>query len=255
MECTLERSTEVWYICNQCIAMVQNMLKSIVIILMIDNWCTQDCLPQDSRSKVLPMLQCTMCIPDICHFFTLTHFESWKFYTRKVRKFTTNLPKTVIFSFFWNFFTLSQKIYTHGVPGVPDKYQVWCCIISCVCCWAIVPMTMLVTWSALILPIWHWFQPMLTSLITGNVRLKNSSDVCLCFDTTPPHTYWHCTGMFVCWYISLSIVVCCKTPPVSKYAPHNPPACASYFVTKGRRHIQQLMCLDKPVILQKGQKS
>ena len=26
-------------------------------------------------------------------FFTLTHFESWKFYTRKVRKFTTNLPR------------------------------------------------------------------------------------------------------------------------------------------------------------------
>ena len=25
-------------------------------------------------------------------FFTLTHFESWKFYIRKVRKFTTNLP-------------------------------------------------------------------------------------------------------------------------------------------------------------------
>ena len=32
-------------------------------------------------------------IPDICHFFTLTHFESWKFYTQKVRKFTTNLPR------------------------------------------------------------------------------------------------------------------------------------------------------------------
>ena len=26
-------------------------------------------------------------------FFTLIHFESWKFYTRKVRKFTTNLPR------------------------------------------------------------------------------------------------------------------------------------------------------------------
>ena len=26
-------------------------------------------------------------------FFTFTHFESWKFYTRKVRKFTTNLPR------------------------------------------------------------------------------------------------------------------------------------------------------------------
>ena len=32
-------------------------------------------------------------IPDICHFFTLAHFEFWKFYTRKVRKFTTNLPR------------------------------------------------------------------------------------------------------------------------------------------------------------------
>ena len=58
---------------------------------------------------------------EVCHFFTLTHFESWKFYTRKVHKFTTYLPITVIFSFFWNLFTLSQKFYTHGVP---DKYQV-----------------------------------------------------------------------------------------------------------------------------------
>ena len=57
-------------------------------------------------------------------FFTLTHFESWKFYTWKLRKFTTYLPKTVIFALFWNIFTLSQKFYTHGVPGVPDKYQV-----------------------------------------------------------------------------------------------------------------------------------
>ena len=32
-------------------------------------------------------------IPDICLFFTLTHFESWKFYTRKVRKFMTNMPR------------------------------------------------------------------------------------------------------------------------------------------------------------------
>ena len=48
-------------------------------------------------------------IPDICHFFTLTHFESWKFYTRKVRKFTTYLPKTVIFSFFLEFFYTPPK--------------------------------------------------------------------------------------------------------------------------------------------------
>ena len=41
------------------------------------------------------------------------------------RKFMTYLPVTVIFLFFfWNFFTLSQNFYTHGVPGVPDKYQV-----------------------------------------------------------------------------------------------------------------------------------
>ena len=49
-------------------------------------------------------------IPDICHFFTLTHFDSWKFYTRKVRKFTTYLPKTVIFSFFLEFFYTQPKI-------------------------------------------------------------------------------------------------------------------------------------------------
>ena len=58
-------------------------------------------------------------------FFTRTHFKSWKFYTRKMRKFTTKLPKTVFFWFFWNFFTLSQKFYTHGVRSVRDKYQVW----------------------------------------------------------------------------------------------------------------------------------
>ena len=44
-------------------------------------------------------------------FFTLTHFESWKIYTRKVRKFTTNLPKTVIFCFFW-IFLHSAKYFT-----------------------------------------------------------------------------------------------------------------------------------------------
>ena len=58
-------------------------------------------------------------------FFTRTHFKSWKFYTRKMRKFTTKLPKTVFFWFFWNFFTLSQNFYTHGVRSVRDKYQVW----------------------------------------------------------------------------------------------------------------------------------
>ena len=63
-------------------------------------------------------------IPDICHFFTLTHFESWKFYIRKVRKFTTNGAQSSNFCFFLEFFTLSQKFYTHSVTGVPDKYQV-----------------------------------------------------------------------------------------------------------------------------------
>ena len=58
-------------------------------------------------------------------FFTLTHFESWKFYTRKVRKFTTNgAQSSNFFVFFLEFFTLSQKFYTHGVTGVTDKYQV-----------------------------------------------------------------------------------------------------------------------------------
>ena len=35
-------------------------------------------------------------IPEICHFFTHKHFESWKFYTRKVRKFTTKLPRNSV---------------------------------------------------------------------------------------------------------------------------------------------------------------
>ena len=42
----------------------------------------------------------TLLIPDICHLFTLTHFKSWKFYTRKVRKITTNLPKNSNFLVF-----------------------------------------------------------------------------------------------------------------------------------------------------------
>ena len=42
-----------------------------------------------------------------------------------MRKFTTKLPKTIFFLFFWNFFTLSQTFYTHGVRSVRDKYQVW----------------------------------------------------------------------------------------------------------------------------------
>ena len=41
-----------------------------------------------------------------------------------MRKFTTKMPKTVILSFFWKFFTLSQKFYTHGVRSVRDKYEV-----------------------------------------------------------------------------------------------------------------------------------
>ena len=45
-------------------------------------------------------------------FFTLTHFESWKFYTRKVRKFTTNGAQSSNFLiFFWNFLH-SAKIFT-----------------------------------------------------------------------------------------------------------------------------------------------
>ena len=42
-------------------------------------------------------------------FFTHTHFKSWKFYTRKVRKFTTKLPKAVFLWFFWNFFYTQPK--------------------------------------------------------------------------------------------------------------------------------------------------
>ena len=57
-------------------------------------------------------------------FFTLTHFESWKFYTRKVRKFTTNGAQSSNSLVFLEFFTLNQKFYTHGVLGVADKYQV-----------------------------------------------------------------------------------------------------------------------------------
>ena len=53
--------------------------------------------------------------------FTLTYFESWKFFTRKVCRSTTNGAQSSNFRFFLEFFTLSQKFYTHGVTGVPDK--------------------------------------------------------------------------------------------------------------------------------------
>ena len=44
-------------------------------------------------------------------FFTRTHFKSWKFYTRKVRKFTTKLPKTLFFWFFWIFYTQPKFLH------------------------------------------------------------------------------------------------------------------------------------------------
>ena len=45
-------------------------------------------------------------------FFTLTHFESWKFYTRKVRKFTTNGAQSSNFLFFSGIFLHSAKNFT-----------------------------------------------------------------------------------------------------------------------------------------------
>ena len=41
-------------------------------------------------------------IPDICHYFTLTHFESWKFYTWKVRKFIVRFPNCIVYSWVYN---------------------------------------------------------------------------------------------------------------------------------------------------------
>ena len=57
-------------------------------------------------------------------FLTLTHFESCKFYTRKLCKFTTNGAQSSNFLVFLDIFYSQPKIYTHGVTGVPDKYQV-----------------------------------------------------------------------------------------------------------------------------------
>ena len=45
-------------------------------------------------------------------FFTLTHFESWKFYTRKVRKFTTNGAQSSNFLVFFWIFLHSAKNFT-----------------------------------------------------------------------------------------------------------------------------------------------
>ena len=36
------------------------------------------------------------CIPDICHFFTLTYFEAWKFYTQKCVNLRQKLPRDKI---------------------------------------------------------------------------------------------------------------------------------------------------------------
>ena len=35
-------------------------------------------------------------IPDICHFFTLTYFEAWKFYTQKCVNLRQKLPRDKI---------------------------------------------------------------------------------------------------------------------------------------------------------------
>ena len=64
-------------------------------------------------------------IPDICHFFLHSHILSpGNYRLGKCVDLRQTEPKAVIFSFFWNFFTLSQNFCTHGVTGVPDKYQV-----------------------------------------------------------------------------------------------------------------------------------
>ena len=55
-------------------------------------------------------------IPDICHFFTLTYFEAWKFYTQKC----VNLRQNSIFH-------LSVQNYTHSV-----KLHTLCKTIKCV---------------------------------------------------------------------------------------------------------------------------
>ena len=77
---------------------------------------------QEAQSVSFPLIRCCVCIgkPDsqlksyliFVIFFTLTHFESWKFYTRKVRKFMTYLPITVIFLFFSRIFLHSAKNFT-----------------------------------------------------------------------------------------------------------------------------------------------
>ena len=104
-----------------------NFLKTLLTSHKSPTMHHENLRPQrESGSWCFPPTYTSKFIPDICHFFyTHTHFKSWKFYTRKMRKFTTKLPKTVFFWFFWNFFTLSQNFYRHGVRSVRDKYQVY----------------------------------------------------------------------------------------------------------------------------------
>ena len=70
-----------------------------------------------------------MAIPDICHFFTLTHFESWKFYTRKVRKFTTNGAQSSNFLFFSGIFLHSAKKFTRtAFAAFVTNIRYACCV-------------------------------------------------------------------------------------------------------------------------------
>ena len=81
------------------------------------------CRPSETNLNTLPHSECAL-IPHICHFLH-THILSQENFTLgKCVNLRQNCKKLHFSEFFWNFFTLSQIFYTHGVRSVRDKYQV-----------------------------------------------------------------------------------------------------------------------------------
>ena len=74
----------------------RNIEKSQVQIILGKKKSFQSrfCLPGHWHTKHVKPYCCELiCIPHICHFFTLTHFQAWKFYTQKRVNLRQKLPR------------------------------------------------------------------------------------------------------------------------------------------------------------------
>ena len=70
---------------------------------------------------------CATHIPHICHFFTRTHFKSWKFYTRKVRKLRQNCQKQYFSGSSGFFYTQTNFLHAQRSHCVTrSSFNPWC---------------------------------------------------------------------------------------------------------------------------------